>query len=132
MHVRAIIKERARLGLTPLIRGSRIPPDAIGDDDLPFRAVSFLWPWTKRSYPGRHKGFLSSVGRPLTWGAVKHWKAGRNRLPAWAARAMAAQLGERGRMALALEAELLAHADRMDVTPMLVHGRAYPRKPKPE
>lgn len=124
--------DRADHGLTPFDSDNRITLCRRPSDDLTDRAVKFLWPWPRRGYPGRYRGFLSSMGRPLTWSAVQHWKAGRNRLPAWAARAMAAQLGERGRIALALEAELLAHAERMDATPMLVHGRAYPRKARPE
>lgn len=99
-----------------------------GYDDLTERTVNALWPWSRHDYPGRQRGFLSSIGRPLTWGAVKHWRSGRNRLPAWAARAMAGQLEERARIASGLAAELQAHADRMDATPMFVHGRAYPRK----
>lgn len=75
------------------------------------------------------RGFLASLGRAMTWGAVQHWRHGRRRMPSWAALVLAEQLEERARVASELATGLRAHAEKMDALPVPVHGRLYARKP---
>ena len=69
-----------------------------------------------------HKGLLSDLSRTRTWGAVKHWMAGRGRFPAWAARDLANVLENRARGDLALAEELRRHADVEDARLRRVSG----------
>lgn len=76
-------------------------------------AVARLWPWTRNSYPGMQKGFLTILSRPMSWQGVRWWRR-RSPMPAWAARDIAAVLLDRSRGDAALADLLLAHADAMD------------------
>lgn len=74
------------------------------------RAGLWFWPWTVRNYPGKHRGFLALLCRPVTWQAVQHWLAGRTRLPSDIALGLADTIQRRCQAGLALAAELREYA----------------------
>ena len=55
-------------------------------------ALRWLFPWTRRSYPGFRKGVLSALPRSYTWQAVQHWRRGRRLMGADVADALADQI----------------------------------------
>ena len=41
---------------------------------------------------GGRKEIIATLGRPVTWGLIQHWMAGRRRVPAWAVERIQAHL----------------------------------------
>ena len=80
--------------------------------ELAERALDFLFPWRKSSYPGRRKGFLALLPRSYTWGAVQHWMRGRAPMPADVSLSLADHLTKRAEAAFAIADGLRASADR--------------------
>lgn len=68
--------------------------------------MSWVFPWTRRSYPGFQRGVLSILCRRVTWGAAAHWRAGRRKLPIDIACGLAEHIEARAANGLALAAEL--------------------------
>lgn len=93
---------------------SVVPPRYSASDavvlSLTERVTSWFWPWTLANYPGRRKAFLSLLCRPVSWSAVRHWKHGRNRLPADIALGLAEMIRSRIAAGQALIEELEAYA----------------------
>ena len=83
-------------------------------DSLAARVIAFLSPHTQRTFPGRRAGVLATLGRALTWSAVRHWASGRRPLPGWVARVWADVIESRSRAGLALADDLRRHARDMD------------------
>lgn len=44
---------------------------------------------------GGRKDILAALGRPITWGTVRHWMEGRRSVPAWAVERIQAHLAAR-------------------------------------
>ena len=104
----------------------RVEPSSIGYAALAMRAMDWLAPYSRRTYPGQHRTILSLLDFRVTFGAVRHWSHGRRSLPSWAARAWADAIESRSRRGLQLVDELRAHADKMDARPAPRHGFCAP------
>ena len=70
------------------------------------RASVWVFPWTRRGYPGFQRGVLSILGRIVTWGAANHWRSGRRRLPVDIAASLVEHIEARSLSGLALVSEL--------------------------
>ena len=103
------VSTRASVSQTHFPPRRRIPTAWRDDAKLASRALNYLWPWPKHAYPGIRKGTALSLGRQLTWGAVRHWFTGRNPLPAWAAEALAEAIEARVAVGAEIAADLRAH-----------------------
>lgn len=79
------------------------------------RGLQWLYPWSSDDYPGVVQGALELLGGRVTWAAVKHWRAGRDRFPAWARTIMADQIEGRCRAGLQIVEELRAVKDKPKV-----------------
>lgn len=80
-------------------------------ESLTDRVARWVAPWHTDHYPGKQRAFLSLLSRRVTWEAVKHWRAGRARLPRDAAFDLAAALERRCAAGLLLAAELRAYGN---------------------
>lgn len=94
-------------------------------DGLCFRATRWLAPWSLQQgsvdiYPGRTRLILAVLACSATWRTIGRWTDGTIPLPAYAARAMAAEITRQVEGGSVLVAELLAHAEAQDRRP----GRA--------
>ena len=105
----------AKHGLTPEL----VTTGQSASSALWIACLSRLAPWRSGDYPGQRRLALACLGRPITWGAVKHWERDRQRLPQWAALHLAEVLRSRAAGDLALASRLAAHA--ASLTPPLVH-----------
>lgn len=85
---------------------STVPARLTSYHSLYERVAQWSYPWTRRSYPGFRRGLMSLIGRPVTWGAIAHWRAGRRRLPVDVALAHAEAIEARCHSGLAIAAEL--------------------------
>lgn len=70
------------------------------------KALCWLYPWDAWSYPGLIAGVMWLLRGRATWGAVKHWRDGRRRVPEWAATVLADYIEARASLGLAIVAEL--------------------------
>ncbi len=67
---------------------------------------------------GGRKEIIAALGRPITWGAIRHWMEGRKPIPQWAVERIQAQLAARSEVvAQAASAGHGAHC--------AAHWRAY-------
>lgn len=89
---------RSYKGRATLVRGR--------PGNLTSLAIECLFPWSIGSYPGHRRAVLAILPRPVTWGAVQHWKTGRKRMPVWACEALADYLERRAAADLALAGRL--------------------------
>lgn len=62
------------------------------------------------------------LGGITTWPAIRGWKTGRNRLPAWGARRIADTIEARCMSGLVLVRELREYAAEADATPRKLRG----------
>lgn len=96
---------------TAYIRNRAVPHVWYYDTTLAYRTLAYLWPWTRRTYPGLHAGTAISLGRKLTWASIRHWTAGRHRFPVWAAEALLTHVEAHVSAGTALATELRRHID---------------------
>ena len=100
-------------------RGLRLPGR---HETLADRAGDWLFPWTRETYPGLIRGFLAMLPRHYTWSAVRHWHAGRRRMPAASCRALADAIEARCRVGMEVAAALRVDADAQDAAPKRAYG----------
>lgn len=72
---------------------------------LAARTVHYLWPWSRRNYPGLRAGIVLTLGVAITWPAVLYWLLDRQRVPLWAAEALRDALFIRAEVGARLVAE---------------------------
>lgn len=94
-------------------RRTPLSPPCRGNDTLIDKAISHLWPWTVKNYPGLRRATLALLGCKLTWQAVQHWRAGRHPLPARAADTLANAIEARAMAGMQLVSTLRDHAKAM-------------------
>lgn len=70
------------------------------------------------NYPSLRYRMQETLGRAVTWSAVRHWRSGYRPLPVWAARVLADQIEARCRHGLMLVDALRSHAHDMGERPM--------------
>lgn len=90
---------------------------------LASRATDYLWPWSRKHYPGLHAGICLTLKVSVTWQCVQHWLMGRNRFPHWAASAMLTAIESRVSAGATLAAELRAHIAALESQPTHQPGR---------
>lgn len=116
---------RGEFGVAVLHRKGSVPAERVRTLSLAHDAMSRLWPWSDKSYPGMRRGFLSMLSQRRGWSAVRWWLRGRTAMPAWAADDIARVLEDRGRGDLALAAELRSHAAAQRL--VVRHNRGFMR-----
>ena len=103
--------------VAPIGRVPRIPKPYRGSVAAIPHAFVWLCPWLTTGFVGFRATILGLMPRPYTWSAVRHWKSGRNRVPADVARAIAAAVRDKAERGLQLAAELDAYADAEEARP---------------
>lgn len=78
---------------------------------LASRVIDYLWPWSRRTFPGLANGVNLSLGVHVTWAGVRHWLMGRNRLPVWAAKALLAHVQHKVAIGSTLAVELTRYIE---------------------
>ena len=81
---------------------------------LPGRALTWLWPWRRKDYPGQYAGYRATLGNLAALDTIRDWRRGRHPMPVWAARSLADQIHARSLAGLALAGELLTYAEQME------------------
>lgn len=76
------------------------------------RASTWLLPWTRDEYPGRHKGIVLALKGCRAFGTLRAYAKGKRRLPEAIALMLADLIRARVEAGLALVAELEAYAAR--------------------
>ena len=86
------------------------------------RAVLWLCPWSKITFPGKRRFILSLLPRTVTWDSGAHWRRGG--LPADIADALADAIESRAKIGAELASELRQHAAAMRARPPQRYGWA--------
>jgi hypothetical protein len=86
------------------------------------RACRWLFPWSAHNYPGFLRGLRAVLDRTLTPGGILHWRAGRRRMPPWAAERIATEIERRCREGQAIASEL-----REYIRDWRPYDRSHPR-----
>lgn len=94
--------------------------------DTPFeRLVRLVLPWHVRTYPGLYRGLRQIMGERVSYGAIAHWRSGRQPVPDWAAAMILDYARSRA-------AGLIAAADELDAAMVRQRAeRAKRRNPRP-
>jgi hypothetical protein len=86
------------------------------------RAIRWIIPWSRDTFPGLRAGIREVLGRPtIAWATVQGWRAGRSRISADDAQRFAHFIRMRSQHGLVLAQELEEYAAKR---------RAEPRRPR--
>lgn len=86
------------------------------------RALMWLFPWTRRSYPGLHRACSGLAGGRVVYQSIHFWRTGKTPVPVWYAEILADTIEARVMSGDALLKELREYIEVKKATPRPIYG----------